>query len=111
LVGRSEGNNPSWHQHGSYYVYDPSGKLLEHVHNTSGYYEQAPRRVVLPAARYLVKARAKDYFWVDVPVTIVGGRTTEVHLDDKWSLPDDASNEDLVSMPNGNLVGWAATSK
>jgi hypothetical protein len=101
---------PLWHQHADYNLYDMQGKLVKHVDNTVGHYEQAPRRVVLPAGRYLVKARAKDYLQVEVPVTIERGRTTRVHLDDNWRLPADAPKRELVSLPNGNPVGWRAES-
>jgi hypothetical protein len=109
LVGRSEGNDPTWHQHSSYYIYDMDGKLVNHVHNATGHYARAPLSVELPAGNYLVKAKASDYFWVKVPVTIERGRTTEVHLDDNWN-PGETSDRDLVRMPNGNLVGWRAES-
>ena len=108
LVGRSEGNNPSWYQHTDYSIYDLNGKLVKHVDNTIGYYEKAPRRVTLPAGRYFLKAQANDYLWVDVPVTIERGQTTRVHLDDNWKLPATASKAELVSLPNGNPAGWRA---
>jgi hypothetical protein len=108
LVGRSEGNNPNWYQHTDYYVYDLHGKLVKHVNNTIGYYASAPRQVTLPVGRYLVKARANDYFWVSVPVIIESGQTTRVHLDDNWKLPANARRTELVSLPNGNPVGWQA---
>jgi hypothetical protein len=108
LVGRSEGDNPTWYQHTDYYVYDLHGKLVKHVDNATGYYAEAPRRVTLPAGRYLVKAQANDYFWVEVPVTIERGQTTRVHLDDNWKLPAQTPKTELVSLPNGNPVGWHA---
>jgi hypothetical protein len=110
LVGRSEGDNPTWFQHTDYYLYDLHGKRLRHMDNAIGYYEQAPRREALAAGRYLVKAEARDYLWVVVPVTVECGRTTSVHLDDNWKLPGDVPKGELVSMPNGNPVGWRAES-
>jgi hypothetical protein len=110
LVGRSEGNNPAWYQHSGYYLYDAGGKRVQRVDNITGYYEQAPRQMVLPAGKYLVKAQAKDYFWVEVPVTIESGHTTRIHLDDNWKLPADVSKKELVSLPNGRPVGWLAES-
>ena len=114
LAEQSEDQNqgsedPVWYQHTDYSIYDLHGKLVKRVDNTIGEYEQAPRRVALPAGRYLVKAQAKDYFWVEVPVTIERGRTTRVHLDDNWTLPSDTA-ERKVSLPNGNPVGWSAGS-
>jgi len=110
LVGRSEGNNPTWYQHTDYYVYDLHGKPVKHVNNTIGYYAKAPRRVALPAGRYLLKAQANDYLRVSVPVTIKRGQTTTLHLDDNWKLPPDTPKTELVCLPNGNPVGWQAGS-
>ena len=115
LVEQSDDQNqgsedPVWYQHTDYRIYDLHGKLVKRVDNTIGHYEHAPRLVALPAGRYLVKAQAKDYLWVEVPVTIEPGRTTRVHLDDKWKLPADTPKRELVSMPNGNPVGWRAES-
>lgn len=110
LTGRTEGDNPTWYQHTDYYIYDLHGKRLEHVDNAIGQYEEAPRRVALPAGRYFVKAQAKDYIWVDVPVKIEPGRTTRVHLDDSWRLPANTPKRELVRVPNGNPVGWRAES-
>src|SRR5208337_1929236 len=70
LVGRTEGNNPGWYQHTAHSIYDLDGKMVRHVDNTIGRYEQAACRVILPAGRYLVKAKANDFLWVAVPVTI-----------------------------------------
>ncbi len=106
LVGRTEGNNPTWYQHSGYDIYDAHGRLLQYVGNTIGRYAQAPRRVVLPAGNYRVRAHASDYLWVDVPVTIEPGRTTKIHLDDQWQGPDTVSNQALVRLPDGDPVGW-----
>jgi hypothetical protein len=108
LIGCSEGNNPSWYQHTGYYVYDLHGGLVKHVDNTVGHYEEAPRQVRLAAGKYLVKAQANDYFWVEVPVIIERGQTTRVHLDDRWQVSPDVSKAEVVSLPNGNAVGWRA---
>jgi hypothetical protein len=97
---------PGWYQHTDYSIYDLQGKPVKHVDNSTGHYAEVPERVALPAGRYFVKAQAKDYFWVKVPVTIERGRTTGVHLDDKWKPPTDAPKTELVTTPKGNPVGW-----
>jgi hypothetical protein len=102
--------DPAWYQHSDYNIYNLQGKLVKHVDNSVGHYEQAPRRVALPAGRYLVKAQAKDYLQVEVPVTIQRGRTTRIHLDDHWKLPADTPTRELVSLPNGFPVGWRSES-
>lgn len=106
IIGHNRGGNPPWYQHADYYLYDLQGKLLKHVNNTIGYYESAPPMVPLPAGTYLVKAPANDFMWVKVPVTIKGGQTTRVHLDDKWSPPAGTPIGLLIRMPNGEPVGW-----
>ncbi len=100
--------DPVWRQHADYSVYDTHGKLVARVYNSIGHYEQAPRQVVLPPGQYLVKAPARDYLLVEVPVTIERGRLTRVHLDDKWQLPSATPNTELVCAPNGEPVGWKA---
>jgi hypothetical protein len=39
-------------------------------------------------------------------VVIKAGRTTRVHLDDKWQPPADTPKDELVTMPDGKPVGW-----
>lgn len=82
LIGRSEGNNPCWYQHAGYTVYSAQGLCVKHADNTVGHYEQRPRLVSLPLGKYFVRAGAKDYLSVKVPVVIEAGRVTKVHLDD-----------------------------
>ena len=106
LIGRSEGDNPTWYQHTDYYIYGRDGKLARRIGNNDGRYAEPPRQVMLPAGQYLVVAQANDYFWVEVPVTIKRGQTTRVHLDDHWQPPADAPKTELVCLPNGNPVGW-----
>jgi hypothetical protein len=105
---QNEGGNPAWYQHSNYSIYNQNGRLLKRVINTIGHYDSTPCQVLLPPGQYVVKARAKDYFWVSVPVTIESGRTTRVHLDDDWKSPADSQESELVILPNGNPVGWRA---
>jgi hypothetical protein len=110
LVGRTEGDNPTWLQHRNYVIYDQNGKRIKLVINRPGYYAEQPRLVSLLPGRYIVQAEAKDYLSVKVPVIIEAGRTTRVHLDDAW-LPGEASKTELVRLPEGNPVGWSANDK
>lgn len=102
--------DPVWYQHTDYGVYDLHGKLVKRVSNAVGHYGRAPRRVALSAGQYLVRAQSKDYLQVEVPVTIERGRTTRVHLDDNWRPPADTPKRELVTLPNGNPVGWRVES-
>jgi hypothetical protein len=97
---------PFWYQHSEYSIYDLHGKRLKHVDNVTGHYSETPKQIALPVGKYLVKAQAKDYSWVKVPVMIEHGRTTRVHLDDNWKPPGDAPKGDLVTMSSGSPVGW-----
>lgn len=102
--------DPVWYQHTDYSLYDLEGNRIRQVDNTIGRYEEAPRHVVLPAGKYLVKAQANDYLQVMVPVAIECGRTTTVHLDDHWNMPAGVPATALVRLPNGQAVGWRANS-
>jgi hypothetical protein len=64
--------------------------------------------VALPPGNYVVKARAKDYLLVEVPVVIESSRTTRVHLDDQWVPEPGTSANQLVAQPNGSPAGWRA---
>jgi hypothetical protein len=111
LVEQSDDQNagsedPVWYQHADYDIYNLHGQRVKHVDNIIGHYEDAPRKVTLPAGHYVVRAQAKDYHQVKVPVTIEPGRTTRVHLDDTWRPPARTLSRELASLPNGNPVGW-----
>jgi hypothetical protein len=108
--GHAEGDNPAFYQHADYYIYNPQGRLIRHVDNAVGHYEQVPRPVSLTAGKYLVRSRAKGFGndWVMVPVVIRGGETTKIHLDNGWKIPAGVSSMQVVSIPNGYPVGWRA---
>jgi hypothetical protein len=110
LRGHTEGNNPTWYQHTAYYVYDQQNQLVKHVDNKLGHYDRAPRVISLPAGNYVVKAKAKGYLWVKVPVKIDSGKMTEVHLDAAWTPSPETKPTDLVSVPAGYPVGWRTSS-
>ena len=95
-----------WRKHTGYDIYSPHGNLVRHVRNAPGYYSESPERISLPAGRYLVRAQAKGNFWVEVPVTIRQGRTTRVHLDDRWEPARDVASTKIVTLPDGYAVGW-----
>ncbi len=107
LAGRTEGNNPTWFQHTDYSIYNLRGKPMKHVDNTVGYYASAPRLISLPPGKYFVRAEARDYLSVAVPVVIQPGQITKVHLDDAWQPPD-VRKTAFVRLPAGNPVGWSA---
>jgi hypothetical protein len=101
---------PSWYAHADYNIYKLNGKLVEHVGNTVGHYSEAPKDVALPAGLYYVMARSQDYARVRVIVRIEPGRTTRVHLDDKWKPGASGLKGEIVTDPNGSPVGWLPSS-
>ncbi len=103
-----EGDTPIYYQHSDYAVFNARGKLIKYVDNTNGHYETSPRDVPLPPGRYVVRARAKDYLSVEVPVVVQAGRTTSVHLDDRWRPPPSTPRTEFVFEPGGQPVGWSA---
>jgi hypothetical protein len=109
-TGRTEGDNPTWLQHTDYTIYNQQGQAVKRVRNTVGYYATAPHVISLPPGKYLVKAEAKDYPDVTVPVIIDRGRLTRVHLDDAWRTPAVSVNS-FIKLPTGNPVGWSPDAK
>lgn len=107
--GHTEGDNPTWYQHTDYYLLNKNGKELKHVDNNLGRYATAPRLISLAPGRYLVKAKAKDYLWVKVPVVVKAGETTRVHLDENWRTPGNVSQSELVKIPGGYPIGWSTS--
>jgi hypothetical protein len=97
---------PLWHHYSDYNIYNLNGTLLQKVSNSTGHYASGPTPVSLPAGRYWVKAQARGYFWVKLPVVIEPGQTTTVHLDGNWNPPADAPKSDVVTAPDGKPVGW-----
>ena len=102
--------NPIWYQHTDYSVYNAKGKRVKYVDNTTGHYSTSPRILSLPPGRYTVRARAKDWLSVIVPVVIERDRMTQVYLDDGWTPPAGTPKAELVGAPDGRPVGWSADS-
>jgi len=67
-----------------------------------------PTSVRLPAGLYTVEARATGYGRVRVPVVIEAVRTTTVCLNGQSDPRFDDSTAELVTLPNGAVVGWRA---
>lgn len=101
-----ESRDAAWHQHSDYYLCDAHGRVMKHVFNAGGHYSREPRAVKLPAGSYIVEAQSAPDYWVKVPVVVKRGATTEVHLDGNWAPPSYLDHSKLVTMPNGNPVGW-----
>lgn len=102
------GGDPSWYQHTDYNLYDAKGKLVKRVGNTVGHYSTSPRVVALRPGNYTLRAQAKEWLSVKVPVVIEPGRTTKVHLDENWEPPAGTPKAEVVSAPGGYPAGWSA---
>jgi len=104
----AEGDNPAVYLPSDYRVYDARGVCVRHVFNAVGYYSSSPQLVALPPGSYTIKARAKDYLAVSVPVLIERDRITRIHLDENWTPSRGTPQSGLVSIPGGYPVGWRA---
>lgn len=95
--------------HTPYWVFDEHGQRIRSVVNHVGDTDQAPMLVTLPPGKYRVVAEAAGYGQVTVPVVLVGGMLTEVHLQ-RGGMPEwqaTPANE-LVRLPDGSPAGFRA---
>jgi len=97
-------------EYSDYRIFTADGELLRRVHNNSGTILQDPATMQLPAGKYRVVAWANGYGLVTVPVIVVAGRLTAVHLEGGGSWPDRAAfnQTNAVRLPDGQIVGWRA---
>ena len=104
--------NSDYANHGNYRIYTTDGKEIRHVVNYVSPVLEDPVEVQLPPGACLIKARAANYGPVYVRVIIEKDNVTTVHLDGS-DVPERkyASKSQLVSLPNGTVVGWAANSE
>jgi hypothetical protein len=105
---QGEENNGFEYQRTDYEVYDPDGHRIKHVVNTVRPCDLTPRVVTLAPGKYIVVAKARHASRVSVPVEIVAGRMSKIHLDENWKLPVNTPKDELVSLPSGSPVGWRA---
>ncbi len=97
--------------HSGYMVYANDGKLVKWVPNCieGDYTREPPTRVSLAGGSYRVKAEGGRYGWVIVPVVIKDGQTTSIYLDGgRHAIDAVADRQDVVKLPDGETVGWAA---
>jgi len=102
--------DPNRPEYSDYRIFSDDGKLLEKVHNDSGTIFQDPRRVTLPTGSYRVFARANGFGYVTIPVTISSEQTTMVRLEGNWSASYRFNDTNAVRLPDGQVVGYRATS-
>lgn len=95
------------HPHTAYDIQTLDGKLVRQVRNYGGGMDDSPESVTLPAGQYKIFAKANGYDRVVVPIVVVAGKTTTVHLDSDFNLPKQ-SQKSVVRLPDGQIIGWFA---
>ena len=96
--------------HTNYTIATPNDKVIEHVSNATGTFNSRPARVSLPAGQYHVRAQYNGGRFVTVPVTIEPNKTTVIDLDGEPISQGRATAREMVRLPDGQVVGWSATS-
>ena len=94
-----------------YQVLREDGTLLKKVVNdNNSMIRGSPTKVELPEGKYRIKADSNSYGVVTVPVLIVAGRVTTVHLEGSASYRnEEALNvSNPVRLPDGEIAGWRA---
>lgn len=94
--------------HSGYDIQNKSGQTLQFVSNHASNMDEWPDLVALPAGIYHVVARSSCCGQIAVPVLIVEGKTTAVHLDRDWLPPASVPASRLVFLPDGEAVGWSS---
>jgi hypothetical protein len=103
--------DPNRPEYSDYRIYSNDGKLVERVHNNSDTIFQDPRRVTLPVGDYRVVARANVGFGnVTIPVSVEANRMTMLRLSGNWSGSYQFNQTNAVRLPDGQIVGYRATS-
>ena len=90
-------------------IYTSAGKLVERFPNVAPSEEAPNREFSLLAGEYLVSVPTAGYGQVTVPVVVVAGQETPLHLDRIGMKNKDALPEsDLARLPDGRIVGRRA---
>jgi hypothetical protein len=104
--------DPNRQEYSDYNILNADGHFLRKIHNNSGTVFQDVVSVDLPPGKYKVVARANSYGYVTVPVVIEAQHSTVLHLEGGSPWPNaslfDATNS--VRLPDGQIVGWRASS-
>lgn len=99
--------DPDTSLHSDYTILSSDGAVYRKVRNWQSKVLREPASISLPPGRYTVEANSAEHGKVQVPVLIVAHRPTTIHLDGE---PEHdfrgVAKSDLVSLPNGYVVGW-----
>lgn len=96
----------SFNVHSAYDITDTAGNV-QYVPNHASNLDEWPDVVTLFPGHYNLLARSSSCGLVSVPVVIEKGRTATVHLDGNWRPPGNTPSSQIVSLPDGSVVGWS----
>lgn len=99
-------------EYSDYKIVSADGNLVLRVHNNNGTILQDLKSVELAPGKYNIFARVNGYGHLAIPVMVEGGQTTVLHLEGGNSWPNEAAFNatNSVSLPDGRIIGWKATS-
>jgi hypothetical protein len=99
--------NGYFYPHSSYEIQNDAGRTVKYIRNRANFMDETPDSVRLAPGHYQVVAESSCCGLVAVPVVIVAGQTTSVHLDAQW-IPSARADRPLVRLPDGETAGFAA---
>ena len=76
----NDGDTP-YYPHSSYVIYTAEGKFIKNVENHISPSDEVPDRVMLPAGRYVVRARSEEKGYTRTDIVVRLGRTTILDLE------------------------------
>ncbi len=92
----------------SYTLKSTDGKVLQEIKKNAGASLEEPLMVGLAPGIYRVEALANGFGVVTIPVEIVAGRPTILHLEGgaSWPASSQRGKENAIRLPDGRTVGW-----
>lgn len=103
----TEDQDTLYYPHRDFRILSTGGEVLKRVRNADDPWDETPALVRLPAGSYWIESPTRHGGSATIPVVIEPGRTTEVYLDGSFrarGLPPGA----YATLPDGEIVGWAA---
>jgi hypothetical protein len=101
-------SNPYRPEHSDYQILNADHSPLRRIHNVSTTVSEDVVPVELSPGKYVIEARANGYGYLDVPVMIVAGEDTVLHLEGAGFWPNESgfNATNSVRLPDGQIVGW-----
>ena len=100
-------------EYSGYKILSTDGKRIKTVSNNAGTVQLHPKKIELPAGKYVVVARAGCGLRVTVPIVIFRQRTTVLRLDENDFQPGENgfNQTNAVVLLDGRIAGWQATAE